>query len=1366
MAKQIKIGYDKTPAPITKQFIQLVDIEGTLLFDDAGNPLVTEENAALTSLTLAENALSVHVNNNPLLPQGGEAVPVEEQFKETSSVSSSLLGVPRGEVQLSLFSDVATYGLDTENWDASDFLIEHDNDPYQWYQKSHPIYGPRSNVRFYEGSDEQALYLKAFPSQYTYPEGTKERKRTFPSAEFKKYMNFVALGRYLYDLFLGVDPIFARSNFLAPADAVPIKDGDAEEIITDFTFPVGEQSLIFNTSSTWFDIKYGREDIQDSFNAIERWTAFYDKIIARTDQYPKMPQDLIDLESDPEGRIELEGYKAFAEYNLVRAFCVSTDTRPGGRSNVEQYGILQSKRSFRYQPGRSSGFTFGARMVAGDDISQSQIAEWGCSNDTDEYMFQVKGSNFSIIRRSTVRMPDELLVRQGLSVNDQKATQVTQTGLGSDSRLWETVIRRSSFNGDKLLGDGPSGYILSFEDVTMYKIEFSWYGAIGAKFYAYVPVENDEARWVLLHTFVIENGLGEPCLENPDFKFKYLIYTNDTKDVKEPMYLYKYGSSVYIDGGDEGTIRLSSKSIGSGKQFDDKTPILGILPKETLSNTKGETKINFKKSFPSVISVTSDTFARIDFVEINGSPQGVHFNYSPCIDMNGRHPRSRRLIGKYDTQTAVGDLNRISLVQPSEFNQILINDVAQKFPEVKDTFFVDLHSTSDYDEVYINSNALIKTFDTLQVGDCLYFGNDSTEYKIKKFTNERPLQNVQVTGASGQFSCEGRIMRVGERFLVTGSLSGTATITGYSSPKTYQVSSINGSNNVETTSFVLTEVNGNALNTTTGTTAGLTFVTTDVTPYSSTNKTGLCLEQNFVQDAELVPSLTNVQANLTYVYNDRELYSHVIADGVYGTYVGENGDIFKRKHDGVTSEFYSLTEDIAEDSRKVDGSIFRIHDAKNNTSKYFEMNLSGYNTIVASDTGITKDRFKIHFLNPISQNKENGGRQYAEFLVGVTPYKPASTDNRSDDDPEVKFLNESDEYVEYDRNAFPSVEFCHLDTDFDERDRIGLFERDQSYGERLQVDPRLDGVNNASENKIRGEDTGIISTVQGRVTTIGFQFTDVVANQPDENGTARTKIRFPSGGVGPADGTIIPGFSEIGINFAGIGSKFTSQVIYPPEDDEVNTVPYMFAETSAFNTLNALAEAERIIQTKVITLEDDWRATSLDESGDLRFQSKLFNITKAVSFDTQPLYPVFALGDNCRINSIVIEEISEQNIVKCHTPTWITEDTSWNTHISLPSQPGTNSSNNPASFNGAQDLSACRYDEVLMNPLRPGNTLYSYYVGAGETVSIDLDNIYARDRKDISRGAINNRAVFLTASKINSSDPDGTLLLTITSKEQ
>ena len=62
MAKQIKIGLDKVPAPVTKQFTQLVDIEGTKLFDAAGNPLVTEEEVSLLKFTSSENALSVYVN--------------------------------------------------------------------------------------------------------------------------------------------------------------------------------------------------------------------------------------------------------------------------------------------------------------------------------------------------------------------------------------------------------------------------------------------------------------------------------------------------------------------------------------------------------------------------------------------------------------------------------------------------------------------------------------------------------------------------------------------------------------------------------------------------------------------------------------------------------------------------------------------------------------------------------------------------------------------------------------------------------------------------------------------------------------------------------------------------------------------------------------------------------------------------------------------------------------------------------------------------------------------------------------------------------------------------------------------------------
>ena len=50
---------------------------------------------------------------------------------------------------------------------------------------------------------------------------------------------------------------------------------------------------------------------------------------------------------------------------------------------------------------------------------------------------------------------------------------------------------------------------LEFDKVTMYKIEFSWYGAVGALFLAYVPVGAGEARWVRVHHLRASNQLKD-----------------------------------------------------------------------------------------------------------------------------------------------------------------------------------------------------------------------------------------------------------------------------------------------------------------------------------------------------------------------------------------------------------------------------------------------------------------------------------------------------------------------------------------------------------------------------------------------------------------------------------------------------------------------------------------------------------------------------------------------------------------------------------------------------------------------------------------------------------------------------------------
>ena len=131
-----------------------------------------------------------------------------------------------------------------------------------------------------------------------------------------------------------------------------------------------------------------------------------------------------------------------------------------------------------------------------------------------------------------------------------------------DEEYWTIEIPRDKFNGDPLNGNGPSGYLIQPEKVTMYKIEFGWYGAIGARFYAYIPAGPGEARWVVVHTLVIENSMGSPCLEDSYFRLMYSLNVANTADIRTPQFLYKYGASYYIDGGDEGTSQIFSVDSG------------------------------------------------------------------------------------------------------------------------------------------------------------------------------------------------------------------------------------------------------------------------------------------------------------------------------------------------------------------------------------------------------------------------------------------------------------------------------------------------------------------------------------------------------------------------------------------------------------------------------------------------------------------------------------------------------------------------------------------------------------------------------------------------------------------------------------
>jgi hypothetical protein len=123
---------------------------------------------------------------------------------------------------------------------------------------------------------------------------------------------------------------------------------------------------------------------------------------------------------------------------------------------------------------------------------------------------------------------------------------------------------------------------IDFSKVTMFKIEYSWYGAVGGHFLAYVPdaTTAGEARWVRMHHLRASNQLTSPSLGNPTLPISYLVQKGTSGNENS---LYKYGASYYIDGGDKGTITARSASNAADRSITvSGTMLLGLRTKETV----------------------------------------------------------------------------------------------------------------------------------------------------------------------------------------------------------------------------------------------------------------------------------------------------------------------------------------------------------------------------------------------------------------------------------------------------------------------------------------------------------------------------------------------------------------------------------------------------------------------------------------------------------------------------------------------------------------------------------------------------------------------------------------------------------------
>lgn len=160
---------------------------------------------------------------------------------------------------------------------------------------------------------------------------------------------------------------------------------------------------------------------------------------------------------------------------------------------------------------------------------------------------------------------------------------------------------------------------LDFTRVTMYKIEYSWYGAVGAKFLAYVPDKDDpsQARWVTLHHLRVSNQLITPSLGNPTLPMSY--YVQKTSSANE-VAIYKYGASYYIDGGDKGTIVARSASNATDRSITiSGQALLGLQVKNTINSIRNRMQV-----YPTRLSVGVDGRAVVSLVKnptlVSGTP--------------------------------------------------------------------------------------------------------------------------------------------------------------------------------------------------------------------------------------------------------------------------------------------------------------------------------------------------------------------------------------------------------------------------------------------------------------------------------------------------------------------------------------------------------------------------------------------------------------------------------------------------------------------------------------------------------------------------------------------------------------------------
>lgn len=1375
------LGYDKNTVPLVDTDLPLSDYyTGNDLIDiSTRKPLTTTVRGYEQDAAYVNRAMSIVASTNPDTP-----LKIKEMFPIESEVSSTLLGVLRGERQLGLFSDVSVMGLDTNIWEIG----YGGGDNYAngtWYRRKTKDLGNYYTGTVQEVTSEQALRLACFPVKYSFPSTN--------SQAFDNFKEFVTLGQKLYTYFNANTsyPANFKDNFLN-SDRVNI------EIL-----------IVYNLSGTpirSYDNRLTYKGITEDQGLllIDIWTKTFDQIklnsfINPITNIPFVGSSLISLVNSITSAQLPNGF-----YGDNNPFDTALPGVP--LTNFRDNVYLTSRRTFRYQPGRVSGFTFGVRATS-DSGSSKNAAEWGIANPTDELLFQLKGNNMNIVRRSSIPLPYDIL--DTLRYYDQTSYLQTDPDTGKAYTMYEYALPKSKWNHDSMDGNGPSGYLLNPDYVTMYKIEFSWYGAIGANFYIYIPVGNTEARWVLAHRMVIENKMSQAWLQEAFFKFKYALLMRDSSFTESPQYLYKYGASYYIDGGDEGTNTYASITTESKATNDTSSNIiLGISPKTAISNSVGEQKKNKKLIIPKYIAATSTkSLVKLDVVNCKACP-GFGFTYDQGLKAPTINPASKQLEFRFNTNTTN---DRLVFTTKYEYPITAINysTTSVYLTVLKDSFykagdkfkFKDL-TFSRYQQltgsVYIISNVLsnprVAGIDTLTLA--------ITGQSFQSYTPVPPASSLNIRLFSqllGMEDNDSKILVNGiyGYYLDTHSLR--SDILSYANPTYYPDMP------------PITILGGSTLE---------GMIDTSITnPIHKTYYNCAYLNQ-IVGTGKKTPVFKNQLTNDT----------RYVSTPTYPNYISSNtlSAAVLSVFDGNRTDYY------------IDLNYFNIGatGGSASTTPYYPEKaiISNYNNSLAiSDYAITSPKASIRFLyTPNTYALTN--RHYSDFRIGVVTKKPmfnssgqlgidAYSKNLSAREAGgiKRFITLSDRISSI-RNAEliadPLTSF--LFTEFTPSTIAGA--TGFSYGESTYGYSPYNVTSTNIPNTLNHKDGGVCSKVDISFTknVILEGFTVVLYDGLIDRGVNPENISRELHGKDPSYNPyrvfLVSPDPRFG-NITNIGhGMFSIPKEQPNFDlDNLNTlknrilpgqgcngfmrngargsyvrdnITYYYAEVNIWFTYWSNRGSNLgtfTIKCHLLTLTYSGATTTSSSKmypcwnglGDLT-GSERDTVANIYNYETDPfpIYPAVQLLDGACINSISIQETND-TVSTTASLHWLTAG-----NILVDNVGGLAGTNNPIdllasipeTFNSQKRLEAAQYDVNTNRSIRRSiltselaSTMASFYIGASSTKTINLDKIFNVDRNVITQDAIGSNAVFFTAKNINtggSTVSDNTVQITLNVAEQ